>query len=214
MLPADLRDAPGSIGEWSPKDVLAHITAWRAIEARRLDARAGKAGPQHASDPGLDDPVDESNARLHAHDADLSWEAVQDEADASAAALVESFGRTSFDILCECPEGIIAGNGVNAANHAMAHLSDVAQLTGGASRYEEYVREVESIVRRGHVPPRDAGVILYNIACHFALAGQLDEARRLIRAAFRQRRDLLEPALGDPDLEALAGELPSLAATG
>jgi hypothetical protein len=103
MLSPAIRDTPATIGTWSAKDVQAHIAAWSAIETRRLDARAGRGSPDHANDPGLDDPIDESNANLHAQHADLDWEAVEGEADASVNALITAFARSSTDILCECP---------------------------------------------------------------------------------------------------------------
>lgn len=210
MLTPAIRDTPATIGNWSATDVQAHIAAWRAIEARRLDASAGRS-PDHADDPALDDPIDASNANLHAQHADLTWEAVAHEADASLEALIAAFGRSSNDILCECPDGIVAGNGANAANHAMAHLSDIAQMAGGLERYNALVREIERILARGHLPPRDSAVMLYNIGCHHALSGELDEARRLLRSAFAHRHDLLEPALEDEDLAVLGGELSALA---
>lgn len=94
----------------------------------------------------------------------------------------------------------------------MAHLSDIAQMAGGLERYNALVGEIEWILARG-LPPRDSGVILYNIGCHHALSGELDEARRLLRSAFAHRHDLLEPALEDSDLVALTDELPALAAS-
>lgn len=205
MLPAEARDAPGDNGGWSPKDVLAHLAAWRSIEARRLEATAG------ASDPATNDPIDESNAALHDRYVDWSWEAVAGEADESADALTRAIGRSSIEILCECDEGSVAGIGANAVNHAMGHLPDVALLTGGGERFAALSAEIEAILARGHVPPRDSGVILYNIACHQALSGQLEEARRLLRAAFARRHDLLDSAREDPDLVALDDELASLA---
>jgi hypothetical protein len=165
----------------------------------------------NADDPAAEDPIDESNARLHTQHVGASWEAVDADADASLDALISAFGRSSFDTLCECPDGIVAGNSANAANHAMVHLSDIARLGGGLERYDTLVSEIETILRRGHLPPRNSGVMLYNIACHRALSGELDEARRLLRAAFSHRHDLLEPAAKDPDLDSLREELGALA---
>jgi hypothetical protein len=62
-------------------------------------------------------------------------------------------------------------------------------------------------VRAAPVPPRDSGTILYNIACAQVLSGELDDARRLLAAAFARRHDLAELAREDPDLAALGGEL-------
>jgi hypothetical protein len=208
-LDAATRDAANTIGSWSAKDVQAHLAAWRAIEARRLATTRGETGP-HAGDPALGDPVEESNARLHAQHADWPWESVARHADASIEALIGVIGRSTSEALCECNDDI-AGIGANGANHAMGHLSEIALMSGDHEHFDGFAREVEAILRRNHLPPRDSGVILYNLACHRALAGDLDEARRVLRAAFARRHDLAEQAKDDPDLISLREELTTLA---
>jgi hypothetical protein len=211
LLGAEEREAPDTIGSWSAKDVQAHLAAWRAIEARRLDATTRGDLHPHPGDPLVNDPVDESNAHLHAQRADWSWEQVSREADASIEALVEVIGRSTSEALCECNDDIV-GIGANGANHGMGHLSDIALLAGGQERFAAFGGEIEAILRGNHLPPRDSGVILYNLACHRALAGDLDEARRVLRAAFQRRHDLAELARDDPDLVSLRDELTTLAA--
>ncbi|HEX6140447.1 MAG TPA: hypothetical protein VF013_08320 [Candidatus Limnocylindria bacterium] len=201
----DARSADGMAG----KDFLAHLAAWRAVEARRMLAASG--GPEvPPADPGIGAPLDETNARIHAERAGWSWEAVEADAEASADALLDAIGRSSSAVLCQCDDDI-ASVGVNAVNHAVAHLDDVALLFGRPEPYEAFVREVEAVLRRNHLPPRDSGVILYNVACHHALAGDLPEARRLLRDAFARRPDLLALARDDADVAALASELDALA---
>jgi hypothetical protein len=209
MLGHDVRDAVGTIGEWSAKDLLGHIAAWRAIEARRLEATArGEAFP--ADDPAPNEPIDDANAHLHTRRQGWTWEAVDREADASVEALVGAIGLSSHDVLCEC-DGTVAGIGANGANHALAHLSDVALLGGGQQRFDTFVHEVEAILARRHLRPRDSGVMLYNIACHHTLSGELDEARRLLRLALRLHPELIASARDDDDLAALRDEIPALA---
>ena len=82
---------------------------------------------------------------------------------------------------------------------------------GGQQRYDVLARQLETILHRGHLPPRDSGVLLYNLACHHALTGEPDEARRVLRTAFSQRHDLVEVAEDDPDLAAIRHDIPSLA---
>lgn len=203
MLPAETRDAPGTIGTWSAKDVLAHLGAWRAIEARRLEATArNEAFP--ADDPDTHERIDDSNARLYAERTGWSWERVEEQADTSVEALQQAIGLSNHDVLCEC-DGTVAGIGANGANHAMAHLSDVARLADAAAteRYHAFAHELETILARRHLRPRDSGVMLYNIACHHAVTGDLDEARRLLRVAFSLHPVLQDAARDDPDLEAL-----------
>jgi hypothetical protein len=211
MVPAERREAESSIGDWSVKDVRAHMAAWRSIEARRLEVAAGNERTVADGDPATDDPVDDSNAVLHARYADWPWEAVAREADASIDALVDVIGRSSTEMLCEC-DGTFAGIGANGVNHAMGHLPEIAALSGGGGeRFGEFVGEIEAILLRNHLMPRDSGVILYNVACARALSGELDEALRLLRSAFTRRGDLLESAIEDPDLAALAAELAAMA---
>jgi hypothetical protein len=211
MVPAAQREVRGAIGEWSAKDVLAHLAGWRAIEARRLEARAGVEVPGHDSDPATNDPIDESNALLQRRHADLTWEAVVAAADASVSALISAVEGSSTDVLCECDDGSVVGIGANGVNHAVGHLPEVAELGGGRARFDAFTEQVETILRAGHLPPSDSGVVLYNIACARAVAGDLEDARRLLRAAFARRHDLLEVAREDPDLAALGDEMAALA---
>lgn len=207
-LPAARRETPATIGDWSAKDVLAHLAAWRAIEARRLEAtRRGEPNPP--ADPVLHAPVDESNARIHEDFAGAGWEQVEQQADESVQALLAAIGRSTNDILCECHDDIV-GIGANGTNHAMAHLSDIANLADDFDRYRVFALDIERILARGHLPPRDSGVMLYNLACHYALAADLDDARRLLRIAFAHRADLRQAAVDDPDLASLRGELDQL----
>lgn len=211
MLTPSKRDAPDTIGSWSAKDVQAHLAAWRAIEARRLETTVRGEIGEAPGDPARNEPIDESNANLQDERVAWSWHDVDHEADASVEALVAAIGRSSTTALCEC-DGIVVGIGANGANHAMSHLIDVAQLAGAQDRFDALARDLEEILGRGHLPPRDSGVILYNLACYQALAGETDEARRALRAAFTHRRELLESAKEDPDLAALRDELEALAA--
>lgn len=200
--------APMPDDAWSPQDLLGHLAAWRAIEARRLQAAAG-GPPVPADDPAPDEPVDEANARLQGARAGRTRAEIEAEAAASIAALVSAIGTSSSDSLCECDQ-LAAGIGANGINHAVGHLGDIARLVDDQASYAALAGEVERVLARGHLLPRDAGVLLYNVACNQALAGELDEARRLLRRAFRQRPDLADHAPNDPDLIALRGELSEL----
>jgi hypothetical protein len=210
-VPPDGREQPGAIGEWSVKDVRAHLAAWRSIEARRLGARAAADVAEPMDDPGPDVPIDDANATLHDRYAGLSWDAVAAEADASVDALIGAIRRSSTDVLCECDEGSVAGIGANGVTHAVGHLPEIAELADGEAHFVVFAREIETILGAGHLPPRDSGVILYNIACARALSGDLDHARRLLPQAFARRHELRELAPRDPDLVALHDEMASLA---
>jgi len=224
MLQPDMRDLPGQIGEWSAKDVLGHLAAWRSIEARRLASREkaeagtdavtipGDGEPSDA-DPSDDEPIDGANARLHAERDDWSWEEVAAAADESIEALAAAIRATPAQAL-RSSSRLVAGIGANGANHALGHLAEVASMAGGDKRFRALGDEIEAILMHGELPDDGAGTLLYNIACHDAMTGRLDGARRRLRDAFRLRPDLVAWAEQDSDVDALRGELHDLAAPG
>lgn len=209
-LAPETRDAPSTIGVWSARDLRGHLAAWRAIEARRIEARGEASGLANEGDPAPNEPIDESNAKLHDQRAGWTWDAIAREADASIDALIAAIGRSSSDVLCECDDGSVAGIGSNGVNHAVGHLPEIAAMAGDRARFAVFAAEIEAILGAGHLPPRDSGVILYNIACARSLDGELDDARRLLLAAFARRHDLRELAPNDPDLMGLHDELASI----
>ncbi|MEO8230111.1 MAG: maleylpyruvate isomerase N-terminal domain-containing protein [Chloroflexota bacterium] len=79
-------EQPGAMGEWTFKDVAAHLTAWRTRTVLRLAAaRRGDPPPPPlwAADLGEDDVEDDSiNAWLHERDKDRPLADVLAEADA------------------------------------------------------------------------------------------------------------------------------------
>jgi hypothetical protein len=68
----DRMEEPGVAGEWSTKDVVAHLTAWRRRTVGRLEAVAhGRPEPAHEWPAALRDD-DEINAWFHERDRDKS----------------------------------------------------------------------------------------------------------------------------------------------
>lgn len=210
QLSPEVRSAAPDDGGWSARDVRTHLAAWRSIEARRLRAAAGDAGAT-SGDPGPHDETDAANQALSAARRDWDWDRVERDAEASIVELLAAIRDSTFDALCECDDQV-AGIGANGANHAIGHLSDVARLAGQGDRFARYLAEVEAVLRRGHLPPRDSGVMLYNAACHDALSGDLDAARSRLRAAISRRSELAQAARDDADLVALRDEIEALSA--
>lgn len=73
-----------AIGDWSIKDIVAHITAWEIEAARRLELIAD--GRDNEITDIADAEIDSWNARAVARSAEASWEEV-------LASLVESRDR-------------------------------------------------------------------------------------------------------------------------
>jgi hypothetical protein len=199
------RDASAADGGWSPKDVQAHLSAWRSRQVERLVAsREGREAP------ALEAPeTDDMNAIFHARRAAWSWDEVVADADASADALIAEVDRAEPSTISEDRMvGSILGNG---PEHVLAHLPKIAARVGLLDRVDAVAATVAATVERGGWPPRSAAFARYNLACYHALAGRLDAARALLRVALPDQPELRELAPQDDDLIALRGELPDLA---
>ncbi len=73
-LPEDSACVPGKVGEWSVKDVIAHIAAWEQEGARRIDVI------------------------LHGDGESLSWPTAAQENEFNAQAVAASSGRSLADV--------------------------------------------------------------------------------------------------------------------
>ncbi len=84
---------PGPMGEWTFKDLAAHLAAWRNTRIPMIEAVArSEPIPAPPWPPAMDD-FDEINAWFHARDADRPLEDVLDDYDSSfdrLAAALES----------------------------------------------------------------------------------------------------------------------------
>jgi len=202
-LEPDVRDAPGADGGWSPKDVQAHLNAWKGRTVDRL--RALRIG---ANEP-IEVETDEANAKFHAERVAWTWPEVVADADASADELVMEIEAAPDETLA-LPRisGTIMGNG---SEHTLTHLTPIAAAAGLDSRTLELADEITAIIDRGGWPARAAAYARYNLACFHALSGNLDVARSLLRQALAEQEELREFAPKDDDLIALRDELPTLA---
>jgi hypothetical protein len=202
-----VRDRPMRPGDWSPKDHQAHLTAWKAIQANRI--RAAVRGETPASD-GRE--TDEINAELQATRADWPWEAIAREADEVSDEL-EAEIRAAGPAMLLATEGMVGRIYGNTASHALTHFAWLVNAGIGVDqvRAAAFLDQHERQMETAPLPDADRGVGLYNLACAHAVAGRLDRARPLLRAAFQLRPDLAEFAKEDPDLVDLRDELVTLA---
>lgn len=209
-LDPEVRDRPLREGDWSPKDHQAHLTAWKARQANRFAAANRGEEPEQAAE-GETDAI---NAELQAARAAWSWDAITQEADEVSERLISEISATDPELLVRW-DRLIGGTFGNGAFHAMEHFRwlEEANLGVDAARVSAFVEEVGDVVSRGGLPDTDVGVAMYNIACYHAVAGRLDDARPLLRQAFKLSPELADFAVGDTDLTALRGEIEQLAAS-
>ena len=202
-----VRDRPMRPGDWSPKDVQAHLTAWKRIQTERM--RAARRGEAFVADAR---ETDELNAALQAERADWDWAAIVEEADATSDGLEGEIRAAGSQVLKET-EGLVGRIYGNSAAHALTHFAWLVQAGVGVDekRVADFLDEHERHLGTARLPDADRGVALYNLACAHAVAGRLDRARPLLRDAFAARPDLAEFAKEDPDLVELGAELATLA---
>lgn len=202
IAPAE-RDVPAADGGWSPKDVLAHLAAWKGHQVARM--RAIREGTEEPEDRRETDAV---NAVIHAERADWPWARVWSDSEATSGALLAEIEAASDDALAtERISATIMGNG---PEHILAHLPGAAARAGLEARVDRLADTIAEVIGRGGWPDRAAAYARYNLACFNALGGRLDVARQLLRVALAQREDLRAFAPEDADLIALRDELPAL----
>jgi hypothetical protein len=204
-----VRERPIRPDDWTPKDFQAHLTAWKARQANRLNAARQGREP----DPGPPGETDEVNAAFRAARVDWSWDAILREADEVSEQLVREVSAADPDAIPDFSQ-LLATTFGNGPFHALPHfgwLQD-AGVPIDMIRVERFAADLEDGLRAMELPDLDRGTAFYNLACYHALADRLDEARSLLRVAFAKRPDLGEFSLEDDDLLALRDELPELAA--
>jgi hypothetical protein len=205
-IDADDRERPAIDGGWSPKDIQAHLAAWRRRQVERLVAvREGREEPTL---PAAE--TDEVNAVFQAERAGWAWDQVVADADATMTDLIAEIRSASDETMNE-PRmvGSIMGNG---PEHTLLHLAPLADRVGARTRILDLAAQVEGIIDTGDWPSRAASFARYNLACFHALAGRLDRARELLRQSLPDEAELRDLAPIDDDLIALRDEIPTLAA--
>jgi hypothetical protein len=199
------REAPGPDGGWSPKDTLAHLSAWRQRETDRLAAR--RESRDDPEPPGQG--IDEINAGLHAERVDWTWDHAVADAEATTESLIAELSAADDDTLVDAK--VVASILGDGAEHDLGHLPQIAAIAGVDGRVLGLADSHLATIDRGGWPSRPAAVARYNLACFHALAGNLDVARSLLRQALPGHDDLQTLAPTDDDLIALRYELPVLA---
>jgi hypothetical protein len=204
VLDPDVRDTPAADGGWSPKDIQAHLSAWRRHQADRFAAR--REGRDEPQVPAAE--TDEANAIYHAERADWTWDEVLADADAASDALIAEIRAASDETIAD--DRIVGTTMGNGPEHDLAHLPALAARAGLEGRVTDLAATVEASVARGGWPQRSAAFARYNLACYHALGGRLDEARALLRQALPHQEELQGFAPADDDLIALRDEIPGL----
>ncbi len=196
-------------GDWNPKDIQAHVTAWKARQADRFAAvREGRELPP----PMEDQEEDELNAELRATRIDWDWAAIVDEADAVTERLIQELRRADPDKL-RASDRLMSGTFGNGVLHTLTHVRWLVEagVPLDRERVAAFEDEALRVVNAPAIPEAARAIGVYDLACYHALSGSPDLARNLLREAFRMDPELVEYSRTDEELLSIRDDLDALA---
>jgi tetratricopeptide (TPR) repeat protein len=194
----------GTWEQWSLKDGLAHVVAWQ------LNSLARMATLIHAEPvPDFSD-FEKINRAIYDTNCDRSLADIVAEGDRVYADFVALIRSLPADDLAQParfsdqePRSLAAQIMNNGYEHPVLHYADFYQQRGelakGTQLYQASVAAVADW-------PEQYGNARYNLACFYALSGQIELALAELREALQLRPSLIEWSQQDPDLAVLRAE--------
>lgn len=215
-LSEDERSVRGEPNRWSPKDVIAHPAGWKARMAENLAAAAlGKTPVRY-------DDFEAVNAKEFEELRDRSWSEVLEKAADACRRLVEEVekrgeaelrGTETLPWQEDRPLWrLIVGNGY--IHPITMHLGPI-YIERGEKKYATELAE-ESAKLLGELDESGSwqGTVRYNLACHYALAGERERAIEGLREALELNPGLTEWSKEDLDFASIREEADYLALYG
>jgi len=197
----------GTPDHWAPKDILAHMAAWKLHIAEIITTG------RHGEIPPIELDYNDVNAELFMQYRLSAWDdilALLDQAQREMLAQALELTEADLSDLERFPstEGRPMWRRItgNCYQHPLAHLGE-CYIRRGDREYATQLRETEArLVAALDDDPTLQGTALYNLACHYALMGDKGKAYEMLAQSL-----LLHPALKnwapqDPDLVSLHGE--------
>lgn len=207
-LSEDERSVAGEPDRWSPKDVIAHLAGWKARLAENLAAAAGGETPVRYDD------FEAVNAREFEENRDRSWSEVLGKAAEACRQLVEQVearsegelrGRETLPWQGDWPLWrLIVGSGYI---HPMAmHLGPIYIERGEKEYATELQEEAAKLLWELDDSGSWQGLVRYNLACQYALAGETERAIEELREALELNPGLTGWSKEDPDFVCIREE--------
>ncbi len=202
--PAEL-SATGTPDLWSAKDHIAHLTFWRRQLVKRLTASV-----QHQEVQMDAANYEQLNPIIFEEQRHRPWSEIQAEAEHVYKELVTVTKHLSEEDLTvpnrfawhEKDDPLYTAFMGNCYEHAQDHI---AQYYLGRHDPTRAIHIRETWTRRvtqAEVPDDLKGIVLYNLACFYALQSQLEQAVTLLQESLALAPRLTEWSLVDPDLSA------------
>jgi len=199
--------AASTLRQWSAKDTIAHIAAWKERAAQVLTAlQSGEPAPGFNG-------LDHFNARVFEEHQNLTWSDVLDKSAQAYGFLQEQTQATPNGLLI-APEASDPDNepvwwfivGVGC-NHSLNHLAQHYIGRGNTSYAIEMQEEAAGPLFQLDDSPDWQGLVHYGLAIHYAAAGKTGEAVDALRKAFRFNPALVERSKKDSGLTSIRESL-------
>ncbi len=203
-IPPEDRQSESTPDNWSAKDHLAHLAHWQIHFNDQLSRKA-------KSDVQVTD-LDKENLRIYNLHKNKSWDDVMSMVDDACQGFTKHLKAMSEDDLnsTEIIQAIsnrplwrtIIGQTIV---HILSHLSMLygkkGELDKSISMQERILEDLQSLDESS----KWRAMNIYNIACAYALAGDADNAVRLVGESLKLNPELVGWAQEDPDLAILKG---------
>jgi len=180
------------------------MVVWQERLAQNIHAESRGEAPPAVSD------VDQANAEISEEHRNRSWEDILAYAAGAYGMLAETVRAMHDDDLLSTQTlpwqrnrplwRTIVGTGYSLPiSHLTQYYAEHAQVRRGTALSEEAADRLAQL----DDSPDWRGVVRYNLACYYALAGQAEKAMDALREALRLAPDLTEWSKQDPDLVSL-----------
>jgi len=197
----------GQPDRWAPKDILAHMAAWKLHNAQII--AAGRRNEPPPAETGYQDV----NAELFEKYRQSTWNevlALLDQAQREMLVQVQPLTEQDLTDLERLPgsEGrsLWLRIAANSYQHPLAHLGE-CYIQRGDREYATQLRETEArLVASLDDNPTLQGTALYNLACHYALMGEKDKAYENLEKSLQLYPGLKDWAPQDTDLVSIHAE--------
>jgi hypothetical protein len=202
-LSEEERSTRGMLEHWSPKDTIAHIATWTNRLANNIHTVSVGQTPTR----GFDD-FDEENKKIFEENRDRSWDEIVTLAETAHQAILEQVGLLKDSDLHSVEflpwqEGRplwkqIAGT---VYIHPIFHLSEHYLARGDAHSTSELNESMAEALGDLSPDPDWQGLVKYNLACHYSLAGQKAKAISGLKEALRLNPGMVDWSKQDSDFK-------------
>lgn len=198
------RALSGTFQEWSAKDEIVHIAAWKGIMCERFRAFQADQTP-----PAFDD-WDAVNEEIFNRHQDDAWSEAVDYLELSYNQMVEQIQSVSEDDLLDGQRyPWLRGRSLfkqtlhNGYFHPLGHIAFWYSKRGDPARGNQLMEAVTNEMQSLDESPAWQGQSIYNLACYYALSGDKEQAIDRLSEAFSLSTDLVEWSKEDSDLTSI-----------